>query len=267
MTSSLGHSNTAAHIAANALSLFGYFQAQAMIGMTAVPLPPLVQAWTQNFAWTMGIVRVGFMQRFFNWYQRATGGTPTTLLTTLSDASVDIQKRSLEAMEALFPQRLYERSYGGLDVGVGIDLVRRASTPAGDLPSVAVVRGIERVAFRAGIESSNVFMTGLTFFTFFVLFVILAVAAFRGILEVGVKAGWFAWDKFRDFRTGWRTVLKGIVYRLVRRRISPPPPLSFSLFIFQRRSEMEQKTDRRPWRFPDRPSSVTRRYVSCASGS
>lgn len=215
VTSSLGHSNTAAHIAANALSLFGYFQAQAMIGMTAVPLPPLVQAWTQNFAWTMGIVRVSFMQRFFNWYLRATGGTPTILLSTLADASVDIQKRSLdmrrrslEAFQGLSLQRLSQRSYGGLD------LARRASTPAGDFKSVAVVRGIERVAFRAGIEASNIFMTGLTFFMLFVLFVILAVAAFKGVLEVGVKAGWFAWDKFRDFRTGWRTVLKGIVYRL-----------------------------------------------------
>jgi len=39
VTSGLGHSNTAAHVAANALSLFGYFQAQAIVGLTAVPLP------------------------------------------------------------------------------------------------------------------------------------------------------------------------------------------------------------------------------------
>jgi len=39
VTSGLGHSNTAAHVAANALSLFGYFQAQAMIGMTSTFTP------------------------------------------------------------------------------------------------------------------------------------------------------------------------------------------------------------------------------------
>jgi hypothetical protein len=44
VTSGLGHSNTAAHVAANALSLFGFFQAQAMVGMTAVDMPPIVRA-------------------------------------------------------------------------------------------------------------------------------------------------------------------------------------------------------------------------------
>lgn len=58
ITNGLGHSNTAAHVAANALSLFGYFQAQAFIGMSAVPLPPIVSSWTQNFQWSMGIIRI-----------------------------------------------------------------------------------------------------------------------------------------------------------------------------------------------------------------
>jgi len=61
ITSGLGHSNTAAHVAANALALFSYFQAQAFIGLCAVPLPPIVSAWTQNFQWTMGIINVGFL--------------------------------------------------------------------------------------------------------------------------------------------------------------------------------------------------------------
>ncbi|KAJ4287498.1 putative flavin carrier protein 3 [Collariella sp. IMI 366227] len=36
----LGFSNAASHIACNTLSLFAYFQAQAMLGLCAVPLPP-----------------------------------------------------------------------------------------------------------------------------------------------------------------------------------------------------------------------------------
>ena len=84
VTSGLGHSNTAAHVAANALSLFGFFQAQAIIGMTSVPLPPIVASWTQNFQWSLGIIRVGFLQSICIWYQRATGGTPSTLQTTLN---------------------------------------------------------------------------------------------------------------------------------------------------------------------------------------
>ncbi|KID93239.1 calcium- spray protein, partial [Metarhizium majus ARSEF 297] len=58
----LGQFNAAAHLAANALSLFGYFQGQAALGLMAVHLPPIVQSWTQNFQWSMGIIRVGFLQ-------------------------------------------------------------------------------------------------------------------------------------------------------------------------------------------------------------
>lgn len=57
----LGHANAASHIAANAVSLCGYFQAQAIIGLTGVSLPPSVQAWTQDFQWSMGIIRVSFL--------------------------------------------------------------------------------------------------------------------------------------------------------------------------------------------------------------
>ncbi|OAX82396.1 hypothetical protein ACJ72_03258 [Emergomyces africanus] len=96
ITSGLGHSNTAAHVAANALSLFGFFQAQAMIGMSSVSLPPIVQSWTQNFQWSMGIIRIGFLQRICTWYQRSTGGTPSTILSTLGSISVHVQKRSIQ---------------------------------------------------------------------------------------------------------------------------------------------------------------------------
>ncbi|KAJ4157290.1 putative flavin carrier protein 3 [Fusarium falciforme] len=41
IVSGVGHANTAAHVASNSLSLFGYFQAQAILGLTSVGLPPL----------------------------------------------------------------------------------------------------------------------------------------------------------------------------------------------------------------------------------
>lgn len=205
ITSGMGHSNTAAHIAANALSLFGYFQAQAMIGMAAVDLPPIVQSWTQNFVWSMGIMEVEFMQKIFTWYQRATGGTPATLLSSLSTTSVEIHKRSVETVHKLFL-----RAYNELVKRTNVNDTVNAMGPT------VILRGIKRVAFRAGIETTNLFMTGLTFFILFVMIVALAVLAFKGICEICVKAGWFKSDKFQDFRNGWRTILKGILFRLVR---------------------------------------------------
>lgn len=203
VTSGLGHSNTAAHVAANALSLFGFFQAQAMVGMTAVTLPPIVRAWTQNFQWTMGIIRVGFLQDIATWYQRATGGTPSTYLSTLATTSVQVQKRSLDfARDVSLTAR---------------DLVPRTNSDSelNEQSSTVVVSGIERVGFMAGIEETNIFMTGLIFFMIFVAFVVLFVAMFKGFCEMAAKWEWMKGDKFQDFRNGWRIVMRGILYRLV----------------------------------------------------
>ena len=204
VTSGLGHSNTAAHVAANALSLFGFFQAQAIIGMTAVPLPPIVASWTQNFQWSLGIIHVGFLEDICTWYQRATGGTPSTLLSNLNSASVEVQKRSIEVVHMLF-KRAYD------------ELTRRTnSAPTTTSTSkVIIISGIKRVGFRAKIETTNIFLTGLIFFMIFVVFTAICVLLFKAFCEAAVKAGWFKGDKFEDFRTGWKVVLKGILFRLV----------------------------------------------------
>jgi hypothetical protein len=202
ITSGMGHSNTAAHVAANAMSLFGYFQAQAFIGMCSVPLPPIVASWTQNFQWSMGLIRVGFLQRMATWYQRATGGEPTTYLSQLTNISVDIQKvkRSLD-VSARHIGRLAARS-------------NAASTDLQDGGRV-VLHGVKRVGFKANIETSNIFFTGYSFFIIFVILVILLVVAFKFVLEGLVKAGKMKSDKFVEFRNGWQTVLKGIMFRVI----------------------------------------------------
>ncbi|EEH36557.1 DUF907 domain-containing protein [Paracoccidioides lutzii Pb01] len=204
ITSGLGHGNAAAHVAANALSLFGFFQAQAMIGMTSVTLPPIVQSWTQNFQWSMGIIRIGFLQRICTWYQRSTGGTPSTVLSSLSTTSVQVQKRSIDWLEKNLPNaptQLMKRTNNDNTIG---ETVRNY-----------VVRGIERVGFRAHIERTNIFMTGLIFFVFFVSVVMGLVALFKGFCEIASKKGWIKGDKFQDFRNGWKIVMRGILFRLV----------------------------------------------------
>lgn len=205
----LGHSNTAAHVAANSLSLFGYFQSQAIIGLTGIRLPPIVQSWTQDFQWSMGIIRVGFMQTIFTWYQRATGGTPSTIFDSLTTVSVQLEKRSLQVAQA------------GLSVlkrGAAImpkpaaQLLKRGNVMTGS--GSYVVFGIQRVAFKAGIESTNLFMTGLVFFWIFALIVAGAVAIFKGFLEILAGRGIMKNDRFIEFRNGWITVLKGILFRV-----------------------------------------------------
>jgi hypothetical protein len=210
VTSGLGHSNTAAHVAANALSLFGYFQAQAIIGLTSVPLPPIVQSWTQNFDWSMGIIEVDFMQSIATWYQKSTGGTPATLLNSLTTTSVQVEKRALP-------------SIGKRAASTTIELLTRAhqmmkrstGSSVNEISGTYIVKGIKRVAFRADIEATNVFLTGLAFFCIFIVFTIIFVALFKAFCELAVKRRWMKSDKFEDFRNGWFTVLKGIMFRMV----------------------------------------------------
>jgi hypothetical protein len=211
ITSGLGHSNTAAHVAANAMSLFGFFQAQAFFGMVAVEQPPIVAAWTQNFQWTMGIIRVGFLQKMATWYQRATGGTPTTYLSQLRRISIEVQKKikrdnipyTRDAMRALDT--------------IKHTLVSRSNADITDVTNQKriVLHGIKRVGFKAHMETTNIFFTGYTFFVIFVLLVVIGVIAFKYICEGLVKAGKMKSDKFTDFRNGWRTVLKGILFRVI----------------------------------------------------
>lgn len=207
VVSGLGHSNTAAHVAANALALFGYFQAQSMIGMTAVDMPPIVKAWTQNFAWSMGLIRVGFLQDLATWYQRSTGGTPSTYLSALSTTSVQVAKRSLQGFSEWVPNKRDMLS-------VAVKRSNADTTNAETLKTLTV-RGIERVGFIAGIEITNIFLTGYIFFLIFIIFVTLGVLIFKLICEGLGKSGKMSTDKFRDFRNGWHTVLKGILYRIV----------------------------------------------------
>ena len=210
ITSGLGNTNTAAHVAANAVSLFGVFQAQAIIGMTSVSMPPIVQAWTQNFQWSMGIIRVSFLQNLATWYQRATGGKPTTYLSTLSTVSVQVEKKK-RALKRGLDMLAPAIEWTGLH---SVNKRATSSTSSTDLKNV-IVRGIERVGFRAHIEQTNIFMTGLIFFIGILIIASICVALGKLAVEGAAKAGWMKSDKFRDFRNGWRIVIKGILFRLV----------------------------------------------------
>jgi hypothetical protein len=204
VVSGLGFTNAASHVASTSLSLLGYFQALAMLGMCAVPLPPVVKSWTQDFQWSMGVIKVDFIQTIMTWYQRSTGGEASILLDTLHTVSVQVEKVKRALPMADSAAGLAQRSVGRHSGG----LAKRAieQTEYGSY----VVYGIQRVAFRAGIESTNLFLTCITFFYIFALFAAIAVALFKGFCEFAVKMKFMNSDTFGEFRAGWLTVLKGM---------------------------------------------------------
>ncbi|KAI0012199.1 duf907 domain-containing protein [Xylariaceae sp. FL0662B] len=229
LLSGLGHTNAASHVAANALSLTGYFQAQAMIGLVGITLPPVVQSWTQDFQWSMGIINVGFMQRIFTWYQRSTGGTPSTLITQVEDissVSVEVQKRAAPMVEPAL--NLFRRGAASIPrhaIEHGASLTKRGNVQTNY--GSYVVYGIQRVAWRAGIESTNLFLTGIVFFVIVMVLTAACVAGFKGFCELAAKSQWMRGDTFLEFRNGWRTVLKGILFRMT---LVGHPPVSILCF-------------------------------------
>lgn len=187
-----------------------------MIGLCAVPLPPVVASWTQDFQWSMGIINIGFVQSILTWYQRSTGGTPSVIFSNLHAVSVQVEKRkrSLEALPMVESGlKLMKRAVSTVS---DTQLGRRAMdalTRRGNIQTsygTYIVKGIQRVAFRARIESTNLFMTGLTFFYVFAVIASILVLLFKLGVEVATRYRWINSETFSDFRHGWLSVLKGM---------------------------------------------------------
>jgi hypothetical protein len=199
LVSGLGHANTAAHVSLYAASLFNYFQALAIIGLCAVPLPPIVQAWTQDFNWSLGIIKVKFLQKLATWYQMSTGGTPSTILATLETKSVQVAKRALEVLGQA--RSLYPRT------------APIATTESGEY----IVTGIDRAAFRANMEPTNLFLTSLIFYCIFIILALVGLGLFKLLCELALRRRWFSSQQnlLQEFHDKWLVTLKGVIFRLI----------------------------------------------------
>ncbi|ABN68240.2 predicted protein [Scheffersomyces stipitis CBS 6054] len=231
VVSVIGHSNTAAHIASNSMSLFVYFQSLAITAMMAVAkVPPIAAAWAQNFQWSLGIVRVGFVQNIANWYLQATGGTPTDILGS-QYLSISVQKklkkRAYELFESFYKPQ--ESVVSGLSKRASITLdsddfgysdslnstLYSLNEKDKDLSSkILVLRGIQRVAFLTRIEITDLFMTGIIFLLFFAFVMVVCLMLFKAIIEILIRAKLMNEGKFNEYRSQWSLVIKGTLYRL-----------------------------------------------------
>ncbi|KAJ5281419.1 hypothetical protein N7478_006791 [Penicillium angulare] len=179
----LGHTLVATHLNFRTMLFLGFMQSQAIAGMAAVEFPPIVQSWTQTFQWTLGILHTSALQSIATWFQRATGGSPADLLGLLDDESVFLAKRS------------------------------ETTTVDG---TEQTVRGIERVGFRADIESSNIFMTGYLFFYFVAVLIILAILFLRAVLPpLSRKFNNPRLAQAANATSEWQTFMRGSLYRVV----------------------------------------------------
>ncbi|PYH40259.1 transient receptor potential ion channel family protein [Aspergillus saccharolyticus JOP 1030-1] len=157
-----GRLHSAPHLSIASLTLLEFMQLQATFGLCSVRLPPIAQSWTQMFQWTIGIVRTRFVQSFCRWYLRATGGTPSTVVEDSKSISVIVKKRG----------------FSNDVLSSGRSLLRRTGSDVSK-NNENTVQGISRIAYRAGIESTNVFMTAYFSFMFVAFILLVGLAAAR----------------------------------------------------------------------------------------
>ena len=194
--STFGNSIAASHISANTVSLFLYFQSVVIVCMEHVhKVPPIAAAWCENLAWSMGLIRVQFMQNIFRWYVNNTGGTPA-LYMTATTMSV-LTQRSLEYMRKTS------------------SLFKRAENVLYGNRNTLIFRGIKRVGYSMGIENTSIVCTGFTFFVLCGYFLAGFTMACKYVMELSVRSGWIKDHRFVEFRASWRNILKGALLRYI----------------------------------------------------
>lgn len=233
VVSVIGHSNTAAHIASNSMSLFVYFQSLAITSMMAVAkVPPIAAAWAQNFMWSLGLIRVGFVQDIANWYVQATGGTATDVLKS-HYLSISVQKkvkRSVEYLNLLVAKTqinnhmiLFDKRDGitldsdsfGLSDKLDPKLYTTNEKDDSISSKILVLRGVQRVAYLAKIEITDLFMTGIMFTIFFGFVMVVCLMLFKAVIEICIRSKIMNEGKFNEYRQQWSFIIKGALYRLL----------------------------------------------------
>ncbi|XBW37762.1 hypothetical protein QEN19_003343 [Hanseniaspora menglaensis] len=206
-------STTAAHIASNSISLFTYFQNLSILAMMAVTnLPPIAAAWCQNFQWSMGLIRVQFMQKWISWYTQSTGGVVTNILKNKSVLSIYVQKKLKKrgiSLSKSFSDSIFSDS--SLYTSDERNITAVAS-------KTLILRGMNRVAYEAGIEVTNIFLTSIVFLLFILFVFLVGLTLFKSIMELMIKGRILRaenFNKFLEFRLQWGTIIKGTLFRMI----------------------------------------------------
>lgn len=193
--STFGNSNAASHIAANSVSLFLYFQSVVVVSMQAVDrVPPIASAWSENLAWSMGLIRVEFMQKIFRWYVQSTGGTPS--LFFIGTTKQILVQRALDHFKT-----------------VSSFFKRAENFALQTTDKLIVLRGIKRIGYNSGIEPTSIVVTGFTFFVLVGYVLIAVLLLVKLILTLLSRSGKFNNNRTYYFRTSFPTVLKGAILR------------------------------------------------------
>ncbi|KAG2732996.1 hypothetical protein G9P44_003986 [Scheffersomyces stipitis] len=192
--STFGNSNAASHISANSVSLFLYFQSVVVVCMQHVErVPPIASAWSENLAWSMGLIRVGFMQKIFRWYVQSTGGNPTQYFSGTTKQI--LVQRSLDYVNGIRKRAL--------------DFALKSNS------NLFVLRGIKRIGFNSFIEPTSIVVTGFTFFIIVGYLLVLLLVVTKSVLDLLIRFKRLSPSTLTTFRLQFPVILKGSILRYI----------------------------------------------------
>lgn len=203
--STFGNSNAASHVSTNVVSLFLYFQSVVIVSMQSVErVPPIASSWAENLAWSMGLIRVEFMQKIFRWYVQSTGGTPDTFFKGTS-RQILVQR----AMGILKGMHDFAVNDGKILPGHK----RSLDFSLNSNQNLIVLRGIKRIGFNSHIEPSSIVVTGFTFFVVVGFLMVVILVFIKQVVEILVRFKKVNPNTMNHFRVSFRTILKGSLLR------------------------------------------------------
>lgn len=213
--STFGNSNAASHISANAVSLFLYFQSVVVVSMQHVErVPPIASSWAENLAWSMGLIRVTFMQDIFRWYIQSTGGHPTTYF--LGTTKQILVQRAMDYLDGMHKFAV-RNDVTGFFSNQSVEEYNKRSLDfsLSSNTNTIILRGIERIGFGSHIETTAIVVTGFTFFILcgFLLAVILVLI--KQTVELLIRFKKINPNRLNHFRTSFASIMKGALQRYI----------------------------------------------------
>lgn len=203
-----------------------YFQGIATTGMMSVQHPGVYRSWTQNFAFSTGLVHFGQMESSIDTFRAHTGGNLTddsvkairnSTLIYAQPSSGGLTKRGLmgsladTAMIMVRDNSLQTSingstsSVGGGNAGNGSDTSPKEQK---------LVTGIEGYVNAAAVPTGNTFMTALLIFSIILAAITAGILLFKVILEVWALMASFP-KKLTSFRKNYWWLLAKTITNLI----------------------------------------------------
>lgn len=207
-----------------------YFQGIAQSGMLSVDYPSAYRSFTQNFAFSTGLVGIQPFEVAIDNFRASTGGNLTgdsvqslqnTTLVYTHQGQAQNSKRSLEGAGAFFHNALLAirdnsmtTSINGSSTTMGDGSAPAQNSTEPPTKQQKFVSGIEGYANALAVPNGNTFMTALLIFAIILAAVIAGILLFKVILEAWSLFGNFP-KKLTSFRKNYWWLIAKTVTNLI----------------------------------------------------